>query len=311
MASDRPLPGAGAFTFERDALALPPGATARTARTVLAHDGQPVLAFTQGPYRPCLHPVFTPAGYPVTAERPADHPHHAGVWIAAERVTWRAAGGPDEAHTYNFYVDEVFQGRAPGHIVERSVEFGQEAGTACVAQVLEWRGPGEWGAPEGRAILSERRTTRVTRGGAQTVIDVVSALRAAHGTVTIGPTRHAWFNVRVADRMSLGGAGTIVDSRGRRGGEAVSGEGAEWVQYAGPVGGGAEASVTVLAAPGSGGAWFAADWGVLTVGPFRSAAGSIEPGSERSLHYRIVVRDGPENAAAAAADHRAFPGSEP
>ena len=137
----------------REAIALPPGASARAARALLTHRGEPVLAFAQGPFRPCLHPLLSPAGHCVSAERPADHPHHAGVWIAAERVSWLPAGGPGEAHTYNFYVDEVFQGRAPGRIVETDIAFIEDARGARVAQSLEWRGPPEGGAPQGRVDL--------------------------------------------------------------------------------------------------------------------------------------------------------------
>ena len=68
-----PGPGAGRrFALVTDHLALPPGASARTARRRLTLDGRDVLAFTQGPFRPCLHPVLAPSGHCVTAERAAD-----------------------------------------------------------------------------------------------------------------------------------------------------------------------------------------------------------------------------------------------
>jgi hypothetical protein len=197
------------FALAADALSLPPGASARATRAVLSLGDRAVLAFTRGPYRPCLHPVLTPAGHCVTAERPADHPHHSGVWIAADRVAWRAAGGPGEAHTYNFYVDDVFQGRAPGTIRETGIGYEDDG---RVVQDLDWRGPREWGAPDGRVVLGERRETRVAAVADGYLIDTVSVLRAVGGSVELGPTRHAYFNVRVADVMSLAGAGRSLDS---------------------------------------------------------------------------------------------------
>ena len=296
------------FALAREEMSLPHGATSPGARALLTRAGKPILAFTQGPFRPYLHPVLTPAGHCVSGERPADHPHHAGLWIAAERVAWTPAGGPGEVHTYNFYVDEVFQGRAPGRIEEIAIDLVDDAGVARIVQTIEWRGPAEWGAPAGRLVLAERRTTRVACSEERHVIDVESELSAPTGSVTIGPTRHAYFNARVAARMSLAGEGRVIDSRGL-GGDAVSGEGADWVCYVGPVGGGDQASLTVLAAPGSGGGWFASDWGVVTVGPFRRAPGALARGASRSLRYRLIVRDGEAGGVEGDADRLAYLGA--
>jgi len=113
------------FTLTDDALALPPGAIARTHRQILRHRGRPVLGLTQGRMRPYAYPVFTPAGFTVTSESPADHPHHNSLWIAADHMHARCPVGGDryEEYTYNFYVDETFQGRAPGTLQQKSTEL--------------------------------------------------------------------------------------------------------------------------------------------------------------------------------------------
>jgi len=77
------------FTLTDDSIALPKGAWARTHRRTLRKDGRPVLALTQGRCRSYVYPLFTPAGYPVTTESPADHPHHNSFWIAADHVHCR------------------------------------------------------------------------------------------------------------------------------------------------------------------------------------------------------------------------------
>ena len=67
---------AAKFTLTDEAMVLPPGAMARTHRTILRHDGRTLLGLTQGRMRPYCYPLFSPAGYAVTSESPADHPHH-------------------------------------------------------------------------------------------------------------------------------------------------------------------------------------------------------------------------------------------
>ena len=82
--------------------------------------------------------------------RDADSQHvHALVAASEDRI---------EEYTYNFYLDVTFQGRARGRLVERSLECTcGDADDAVISQSIEWRGPGEWAAPDGRVILNEAR----------------------------------------------------------------------------------------------------------------------------------------------------------
>lgn len=287
-----------AFTLDSDAIVLPPGAWAKTHRLRLRHRGASVLALTQGPFRPYLHPLSTPAGYCVTAEAPADHPHHSGLWIGADHVHAQvpAAHGMIEEYTYNFYVDEIFQGRAPGRIVGTG-----HSGEALdddrfrIVQRLCWRGPPEWAAPEGRLVAVETRTITVEAVERRHRIDVASRLECGEFGLKLGPTRHAWFNVRVAESMIVGNGGAVTDDRGRSGGGAVSGAGARWVDFTGPVGGGAVAGVSVIPHPGAGRApfWFVADWGVVTVGPFREEPLVLDRGEGFDSRLTVLLHDGP------------------
>ena len=286
------------FTLESDSISLPAGAWAKTHRTRLRHGGASVLALTQGPFRPYLHPLSSPSGYCVSAESPADHPHHCGLWIGADHVHARvpAAKGTTEEYTYNFYVDEIFQGRAPGRIVEVG-RTGDVLGDGRyrIVQRLDWRGPGEWGAPGGRLVAVEARTTVVEPGRRRHRIEVASRFECGDFALALGPTRHAWFNVRVAESMIVANGGTVSDDRGREGGAAVSGEGARWIDFTGPVGGGAVAGVTVIThrvarrEP----FWFVADWGVVTVGPFRDEALVLDRGQAFESRCTVLLHDGP------------------
>jgi hypothetical protein len=144
---------ASRFVLEEDPIALPRGAWAATERRTLRLDGRPVFSLSQGRFRAYLYPLYTPQGFPVTSEAPADHPHHNSFWIAADHVHCRMPAADDriEEYTYNFYNDDTFQGRAPGRIVAVETIGEPEGDTGfLVRQNLEWRGPVEWAAPEGR-----------------------------------------------------------------------------------------------------------------------------------------------------------------
>jgi hypothetical protein len=285
-----------AFRLDPLEVDLPTGAFAGGGRDVLRWGERPVCAFTRGTFRPCLHPVWTPAGHVVTAEQPADHPHHRGVWCASDHVALLHPG-PDgiERYDYSFYVDDVFQGRAPGRIVQTALTLSaQDGSTAELTQRLDWIGPREWGAPEGRRILQERRVTTVRVNEGAYVFDIVSEVGPAGDIpVALGPTRHAWFNARIADGIALSAGAAPVDDAGRRGASEIPTTGPAWVDYSGPVGGGAEAGITVQPLEPAEQAWFVSDWGVLTVGPIRARATEIAPGETARFACRFIAHDGP------------------
>lgn len=304
----------GRFSLDIDDLALPPGAIARTERRILRRDGKPVLGLTQGRMRPYVYPLFTPAGYAVTSESPADHPHHNSLWIAADHVhaLVRAKPGHHEAYTYNFYVDETFQGRAAGTQIAGPASLTDGRGDrATIEQSVEWRGPVEWGAAQGRTIARETRRMTATFAPEALILDVESVLSAAQWDLELGPTRHAYFNFRVTDSMVVSMGGTVRDDSGRIGGAAIGDVGAKWVAFDGPVGGGARAGIVALPDPAEARAtsWFVADWGVVSVGSFRLEARTVLPGAPLRTRLRYVVHDGAASDTAIAAWAAGFPAS--
>jgi len=300
------------FILESDSIALPKGAWAKTHRRSLRYRGRNLLAFTQGQFRPYLFPVYTPSGFAVTAENPPDHPHHSSVWIGADHLHCRVpvTGERIEEYTYCFYLNETFQGRAPGRIREirrEGVECGP--GQFRVVQRNEWRGPSEWGAEDGRVVALETRSVDIRPGETYHLLDVRSRLEPTQWDFTIGPTRHAYFNVRVAESMRVTSGGTLVGSEGRTGGERVSGTGARWVDYSGPVGGAHRAGVAVLIGLRSPGVtWFAYDWGTVTVNPFFPEGRLIRLGEAATLSVRLVVHDGDAAAIDLEALHQEYLG---
>lgn len=282
------------FALDEEKVALPTGAFARTRRRMLLLDGRPVLGLTAGIFRPYFFPVYTPAGFPVTAEGPADHPHHHSLWVGADHVHLvMPAFDRTETYAYNCYVNDIFQGRAPGRILEVAMHGEAEGGAFRIEQSLEWRGPIEWGAPEGRLLMRETRTTRVAVTAGAYVIDQRSRLAAADQDVVVGPTRHAWFNFRVAPSMCVEAGGVLYDERGVGGPADALDPAARWVGASGPVGGGHRAGIAL--APHADGRrwwWYASDWGVVTASPCRDAAMTLDRETTATLAARYVVHDG-------------------
>jgi hypothetical protein len=300
-----------AYTFTEDVVALPTGAWAATHRRTLRRNGRPVLALSQGRHRAYVYPLFTPQGFAVTSEHPADHPHHNSFWVAADHLYCRMPvthGKGYEDYTYNLYLDETFQGRAPGRIVETGCDGKPDGGAFRIVQTLDWRGPVEWAAPNGRLAARETRTLWIAVSGGAHVIDVESRLAAVDWDFTLGPTRHAYFNVRVADSMIVALGGVVQDDHGRTGGEAVTGTDARWVDFSGPVGGGHTAGIAVFPDPRDHAdlSWFVADWGVVTVGPFRLNGRLVRRGEELVARYRVLIHDGDAAAADVVAAFAAF-----
>ena len=220
------------FSLEGDEVALPKGAWAQSHRLNVRWRGKDLTALSQGAFRAYLFPVYTPAGFAVTSESPLDHPHHNSLWIGADHVNCYLpfAGGAFEEANYNFYVNDIFQGRAPGRILGVGVEADEIADDHLrLVQRLHWQGPIEWGAPERRTLAVETRTIDIRPGEVANLFDIRSQVRAAEWDLRIGPTRHAYFGLRLTEALRVTNGATMVDAEGRVGGGAISGEVSDWV----------------------------------------------------------------------------------
>ncbi len=284
------------FSILEDQVELARGARAASHRLGVRWRGKRILSLSQGPYRPYLYPVFTPAGFAVTSESPADHPHHNSIWVALDRVRCLFPYSSDEIEkgTYNFYVNETFQGRAPGRILTTAVESEELAPDHLrIVLTLQWRGPAEWGAPEGRVLLAEIRTLDIRPGEGANLIDVRSRLQAGQWGLNLGPTRHGLFGVRLIEALSVTHGGQLVDSEGREGGREISREKADWVDGSGTLGRGVRAGVSLLPHPSTAGyPWYVTDWGTLTLNPMAELLWSLGPGDGVEFGIRVVVHDG-------------------
>ena len=284
------------FSVEPDRVDLPSGATAGARRTWIKRDGRPIAALSQNAYRAYIYPLFTPSGVSVTAESPIDHPHHNSVTIGADHFDCLFVydGHRTERGTYNFYVNETFQGRAPGRIAAVSLEsLGDVDETHRIVQRLEWQGPVEWGAPERRVLATEIRTIEVSTTDRANVLDIRSRLEPTDWDIVIGPTRHAYFTVRMADGLRVVDGGRIVDADGRSTVEEINANSAAWVDMSATGPHGHVVGVTVVSHPSSlPTGWYAHEWGTVAVNPFLHDEVSIRCGDVLELGVTVAAHDG-------------------
>ena len=298
------------FSVEEEAVTLPRGAFAQARRLQVRWQHRPITALNQGPFRSYLYPLYTPAGVPVTTEVPLDHPHHQSVWIGTDHFHCLLPYATDayEEATYNFYINETFQGRAPGRIISVSVESTELATDHLrLVQTLEWHGPQEWGAPQGRTVAIETRTVDIRPGAAAHLIDVHSRLRPTEWDFRVGPTRHAYLGVRLAEGLRVIDGGRLLDAAGHRDSEAIRAHCADWVDGSGSVPSGQQAGVALFPYPSAAGhPWYAADYGSMTVNPFGRTATMVRRGGELEVAARLVVHDGDAADAGVAELFQAF-----
>ena len=306
-----------AFSVTTEQIDLPRTATPQARRVAVAWRGRPICAFTQGVHRCYLYPLHSPAGVALTAESPVDHPHHDSITVGADMVIAKfppltpAISPLTESGTYNLYANNVFQGRAPGRTWAADFSATELAADHLrVVQMVEWQGPEEWGAADGRRVLAlETRTTDIRPGDVVNTVDIRSQLRPTDWDLTIGPTRHAYFTVRLAYGLRVVDGGTLIDAEGRSGGAAITNQASAWVDASGAAPHGAKAGLTILGHASTVRVpWVAYDWGTLNVNPFAREAATVQRGDTLELGIRLLAHDGDAveaDVAAHAARHAA------
>ena len=307
---ERIIPVMKNFVVETDDVALPRGAFPGALRLKVSWRGRAITALSQGAFRPYLYPVFSPAGVALTAEAAIDHPHHNSITIGTDHFVCLFPYSTDklEEATYNFYVNDIFQGRAPGRTWAISTDSEEVSEDHLqVVQTVEWQGPQEWGAPDRRVLAEETRTIDIRPGDVANVIDVRSSLRPTEWDIVIGPTRHAYFTVRLADGLRAVDGGTLVDSEGRVGAGAITDQVADWVDMSGAASHGRNAGMTVIPHTSAAGApWYVYDWGSIMVNPFLRHKSVLNRGETLDLGVRVLAHDGDAKEARVADLYEAF-----
>ena len=248
----------------------------------------------------------------MTSEHPADHPHHNSFWIAADHRLLPHAGDARQRlrglHLQSLSRRDLPGPRAGPHRRDGATTGRPDGEAFRIVQTLDWRGPVEWAAPDGRLAARETRTLRIAASGGAHVIDVESRLAAVDWDFTLGPTRHAYFNVRVADSMIVALGGVVRDDRGRTRRRGRQRHRSALGRFLRSGGWWARRRVAVFPDPRDHEdlSWFVADWGVVTVGPFRLNGALVRRGEELVARYRVLAHDGDAAAANVAGAFAAF-----
>ena len=253
-------------------------------RLKVLDSGRPVMALNLGGadkdlflMRPCVHPLYTPAGYPVTEMGAHNFPHHKGVWL-----------GHAQVNGVNFFHDLV----DAGWIVPVGVSSEADSEGARVDLDLEWRDR------RGTVVATEARRHEVRRSGAAHLLDIVSTLRASHGALELGVDNHSWAGLRLIDALDQDDGGLMRDSEGRQGADAINGHPVRWVDVSGAIGEHA-CGAALLAHPASAPVpTFARFYGTSLLNPTMYEPLTIADGACWTFGTRIAAYDGSASTAA-------------
>jgi hypothetical protein len=271
----------------------------RDDRIDILIDGETISSyrFSCDGQKPCLWPVRTPEGAVVTRGFPiealegesTDHRHHVGVFFTFEGVNHNNFWAPRETPP------EIRHVRVLEH------RSGSQHGVLAVLK--------HWVGADGRTLLEEEQTMRVTPGPEQYAIDFSMVLRAVDDTIVFTDTKEGMFAIRVADWMTeRSGTGEYLSSNGDRTEQNIWGRRAEWVRLEGELEG-RPRGVAFMNHPSSVNYptyWHARGYGCFSANPlgqldFQQAHQVehpapfglvLEPGQEALFRYRLMVYDG-------------------
>ena len=308
------------FTAEEGPYSIPDRWEDEATRLLkIGWKGRLIMGLSQSAYRSYVFPVVSPAGVKVTTERSSsDHPWHQSVTIGSDRfyTYQQSPEGPVEQPPLNMYWDWPFQGRDAGRIISSVVDERTERAEDHleITQRLQWQGPEEWGVGTYRRVLADEiRIIDVRPGDVANIIDVRSQVRPTDWDLRIGPCRHGYFTIRVADHLR------VVDRNGEKVGGKLTASGdrvgekeirwqlADWVDYSGKDEQGRMAGVAMFQFPSVGNVpWYLVDYGSVRINPHRMSHRYIKRGEMLDLAIRVVAHDGNAEEAGIADLYAAF-----
>jgi hypothetical protein len=274
-----------------------------TGKIKVEIDGKPFTDFFVGPdaVRPYLHPLRSASGKVVTRRWPQeqntgeamDHPHHRPVFF-----------GHDNVNKVNFWAPEPV-GRAAnlGKIVLKEIlqaKGGKRSGTIVASF--------NWNDPQGKLILTEKRTTTFYAGGDSRIIDF-DFLLIPNGKVEFGDSKEGFFALRVNQGLQeTKSIGRMVNDRGAETEKNIWGKPANWVDFSGkvedePLGIAIFDHPENLRHPQR---WHARGYGLFAVNPFcladftgdktQNGGYVLEADQTLRLRYRVVIHPGDEKS---------------
>jgi len=278
-------------------------------------DGRPfaTFAFPAAIPKPYLAPIRAASGTIVTRQWPMDassleshdHPHHRGLFFGHINVNGFDFWGNDPS------VSDPKGGR----IVMRSLDQlsgGAKSGTLGATFA--------WNDPQGRLVLTEKRTMVFYSDPRLRTIDVDIVLTGAQ-PVTFYDDKDGTFAIRVADPLNEMHTGTLVNSEGAEHEKNTWGHRAPWMDYFGNIDG-EKLGIAIFddaSNPGFPNYWHCRAYGLFSLNLFGQHAfnPSLPPkktelAKAASLHYRfrVVIHPGDAKSADVAGLYRAWTGKQ-
>lgn len=287
-------------------------------------DGKPFTALFIGAdtNKPYMHPLRAASGTMVTRHYPMeenvageshDHVHHKGLWFTHGDV-----------NKYDFWANEssqASQGLKKGRVVLKKIvelKSGDKSGSLHVTF--------DWLDPNGKAILSEDRTTVFYSDPKLRIMDFDITLTPLT-KVTFGDTKEGTFAIRLAAGLeelakksppTPPRTGKMVNSLGQETEKNVWGKRADWVDYFGELEG-EKLGIAILDHPGNPRHpvyWHSRAYGLFAANPFgladfigdktKDGSLTVEPGSNLRFRYRVIIHPGDYESAKIAAAYKNY-----
>ena len=230
--------------------------------------------------RPSLHPIYTPAGLPVTEQGAHNYPHHKGVFLTVGKID-----------NTNVYVDTTHNS---GRLEAREVSSRTEGDALVLDTEIVWLDEAE------RVLIVERRIHRFYAGaqtgyGAQANrIDVDSQLRTPiTAGVNLPQNKHGYFHARVVDALDEEDGGSVTASNGITGADAIVETDGYWIDTRGAIGP-SGVGIVIMVHPSFGPQpLFARTYGLIALNPFAREGRRLERGQVCRNVYSVWAYDDP------------------
>lgn len=229
--------------------------------------------------KPFFSPVITSDGTQITRslEKPADHPHHKGIWLSI-----------DEVNGVKFWAEK-------GKIANVSVDLIRPEGNPAEMHVVN-----HWLDKDGNAVLIEATDIKIH---ANRLIAYDISLKAGDAQVTFGDTKEGLFGVRLADPFRERVGGKVVNADGLEKSAQCWGKTSDWVDYYATVDGKTN-GVAIFDHPLNfrRSRYHVRDYGLFSISPFGNSAYTngkqpaeeliLQPGNSVRLRYAMYFHPG-------------------
>jgi hypothetical protein len=222
------------------------------------------------------------SGSPVTTESSLPYPHHRGVWLGCDPLS----GG-------DYWSDGPLHA---GQIASASLSLNPPVGSS---KSLTINNACNWVDGNSKSPCSDKRTMTFSIPSEHIRLLSIDVSLSAHEDIKIAKAKHSFFALRAAPDISPTGGGTLMNSAGKIGAEAIHGKPANWCGYHGSrqVRSDVVEGIAFMDHPSNPWnpcPWFVRDYGHLSPSPFSflKKPWRLDRGQTIRLQYMAVIHAG-------------------